>query len=654
METTVIAPNSGRAPSMKGMPTSATAQDDGPVNPRCEAHSNDCRTGCFVMRKIIAHIFGRNKLCTCQIPEHCWVQWCRKHYQRLRHRMMEQGWIFLQIKCLRTQLGRMEEWGEVQSFTIVLQRKFQIELNRTDPAKNPEEEAGVIQLPETISKSQDKDHTKASLNLFLYPFLGAGKCFDDVYAVIDAVEKAANEGQLKNLPPLQFLPLIDATLHPPPLIARPRKQRKAYKRQVHNIVSNDDIELEALVYSNTTKIRESGPSCHSSPALKSSFSHKTIKDQVETELATQELPTTRTPVITISEHEIKCIIRSDNDDATAQRIVADSTDPEVDSDNPSPVAQPSSCLNNSKYKAESMTHVLLSSSKTEYEIDEVFENKIQSSTVDKDKISKALISGITDKKYKQLAQTLANKNGDSAIKKRAGVTGLLSGRLESTGNWRKTPVPASRNAAIHEATEPLRRNNPIEFCSYPIDPTRTYQYLLNDTSGHIEAPAIGKSKNSAMKTHIKRTFSLEKHTATNEPENTDNPALYDGNTITQSWVYGGPPIDASTVTTPHDVSVHSILNTSSQQTLTQKSDTSTKSADSGRFSLAPIPSTDGDANTDPFSSRRNSARSISKSVVEPSSELLPLSGGEKRRRDAEEGSLLEGEPLGKRQTGRFY
>lgn len=31
----------------------------------------------------------------------------------------------------------------------------------------------------------------------LYPFLGAEKSFDDVFAVIDAVERAANEGQLK-------------------------------------------------------------------------------------------------------------------------------------------------------------------------------------------------------------------------------------------------------------------------------------------------------------------------------------------------------------------------------------------------------------------------------------------------------------------------
>lgn len=583
METTDIAPKSSTAPSMEGMPTSATAQDDGPVNPRCEAHSNDCRTGCFVMRKIIAHIFGRNKLCTYQIPEHCWVQWCRKHYQRLRHRMLEQGWIYLQIKCLRTQLGRMEEWGDVQSFTIVLQRKFQIEFNRPDPAKNSENETGVIQLPKTISKSQDKGHTKASPNLSLYPFLGAGKCFDYVYAVIDAVEKAANEGQLKNFPPLQFLPLIDATLHPPPLIARPRKQRKTYKRQVQNIVSNYDIESEALVYSNTAKTRDSGPSCHSSPAPKSSLSQKTIEDQVETKLASRELPTTRTSVMPISEHEIKCIIRSDIDDVTAQRMVADSADPEVDSDNPSPVAQPSSCLNNRKNKVESMPHILLSSSKTEYEIDEVFENKIQSSTIDKVKISKALISGITDKKYKELAQTLANKNGDSAIKKRAGVTNLLSGRLESTRNCRKTPVPASQNAAIHEATEPLRRNNPVEFCSYPIDPTCTYQSLPHDTSGHIEAPAIGKSENSAMKTHINRSFSLEKHAATNKPENTDNPAIYDGNIVTQTSVYGRPPIDASTVATPHDVSVHSILNTDSQQILTQKSDTSTKVQILGSF-----------------------------------------------------------------------
>lgn len=111
----------------------------------------------------------------------------------------------------------MEKWGEVQSFTIVFQRRFQEELNREDPAQIPEAEAGLGNSPDTTTTSKDdhaKEHTKASPNCFLYPYLGTEKSFDDVYVVINAIEKAANEGQLALLPPLQFLPLIDATLHP--------------------------------------------------------------------------------------------------------------------------------------------------------------------------------------------------------------------------------------------------------------------------------------------------------------------------------------------------------------------------------------------------------------------------------------------------------
>lgn len=147
----IIAPTSISPPSANGAPASTTAQDDSPVNPFCEANSNDCRTGCFVMRKIIAHMFGRNKTCTSQIPDHCWVKWCRKHYQRLRHRMLEQGWIFLQINCLRTQLSRMEKWGEVQSFTISLQQRFQEELNRNNPAQAPEDKAGLGNSPDNYN-----------------------------------------------------------------------------------------------------------------------------------------------------------------------------------------------------------------------------------------------------------------------------------------------------------------------------------------------------------------------------------------------------------------------------------------------------------------------------------------------------------------------
>lgn len=701
----VIAPNSVSSPTMNGESASTTAQDHGPVNSFCEAQMNDCRTGCFVMRKIIAHVFGRNKACTCQIPDHCWVQWCRKHYQRLRHRMLEQGWIFLQINCLRIQLGRMEKWGEVKSFTIVLQRRFQ-ELNRKDPANDPEHGAGLIHLPDTTTISKyhhANEHTKACPNRFLYAFLGAEKSFDDVYSVIDAVEKAADEDQLKILPPLQFLPFIDATMHPPPLIARPRKQRKVYKKQAQNSMPNGDRDLKFLVGSNTAKSIDFSPNWHSSPALKSSLSHNTIKHQVAAELSSRQFSTTKAPITKISEHEIKYIIISNDEDAAAQRIVPDSICFKVFSDITSPVAQPSSSLSDIKSQVEVRTHPLLSSSTIEYEIDEASVNNMQDFTVDKDKDLAALSAeSIVEKKQShvvsntlQLPRILTSQNGDSATKKRAGITSLLSSRVKRVEDSRKisilAPLPpkiqvlpagsipvidnkhgfvgykiktaksdkagplsaqrphfhsriSRKNATTLEPTEPLSRNNPIQIYSYPIDPTRTYQSVLSNAHGHIEALAEEKCKDSAIETHTKGSFSLIKHTAANEHEDTDTQVLYGGNpilSIPQMGFYGWRPINVSTVTTPYPVSVSSTVNandnTHSQEALTRNSDIRTKSAIPERFALAPSSSKDRDANTDP-SPLGISARFITRRVLEPSSRILPHYGGEKRGLPAEVGS----------------
>lgn len=699
MGTMVIMPNSASSPSINGALASTPAQDDGPVNPLCEAHNNDCRTGCFVMRKIIAHVFGRNKACTSQIPDHCWVQWCRKHYQRLRHRMLEQGWIYLQINCIRKQLGKMERWGEVQSFTIILQRKFQEELNLKDPVKNPKDEAELVHLPDTTTESKvyhATKQTKASPNGFLYPFLGAEKSFDNVYAVIDTVEKAANEGQIKVLPPLQFLPLIDAPLRPPP---RPRKQRKrkVHKQQAHNSRPNNDSDLETLVDSNVAESIDSSPSWHSLSALKSSLSHNTIKDQVTAELASP-------PVTGIPEHEIKYAIISDDDDAAAERIVPDSTDSEAASNIPSPAAQPSNRLNNTIHQVEERTPT------TENEVDEAVENEMQDSTVDKDKVSAALIAESIAKKKQsnvasnalQLAHTSASQNGDSMTKECAGVTGLLSSRVEKTDYSRKILIPAPfppkiqaqppgsipvidkehgvigyktvkaksdkvgplsaqspnfhprisrKKAATFEPASTLRRNNPIQLNPYPKDPTRTYQLMLDDVKDLIEAPAADECKDFAMETHIRRSFLLERHAATNAHKDTDTPVIYDGNSIA-SFSYGWAPVNASTVKTSYAISVGNMVNTNdNKEAMALDSHTSTNSANSEKFSLAPSPSSDGNADTDPLSFGI-SASSIARYALEQSSRILPIPGNEKRRRDdAEQGPLLKRQSLGKRKVG---
>jgi hypothetical protein len=69
----------------------------------------NCDTG-SQPRKAISHIFGRNKMCTRLIPQHVWVHYCRKHYQRSRYRNPKE-YAKLQCDLVQQQIRRVHEWS---------------------------------------------------------------------------------------------------------------------------------------------------------------------------------------------------------------------------------------------------------------------------------------------------------------------------------------------------------------------------------------------------------------------------------------------------------------------------------------------------------------------------------------------------------------
>ncbi|KAB8253286.1 hypothetical protein BDV35DRAFT_3095 [Aspergillus flavus] len=71
-------------------------------------------------RKVISHIFGRNKYATKRFPDHVWVHYCRQHYQRVRYRV---EWPVTQCELLMVVLGRMERWGGVKGWDVVLRKR---------------------------------------------------------------------------------------------------------------------------------------------------------------------------------------------------------------------------------------------------------------------------------------------------------------------------------------------------------------------------------------------------------------------------------------------------------------------------------------------------------------------------------------------------
>lgn len=114
-----------------------------------------CDTG-SQMRKAISHIFGRNKMCTRLIPQHIWVHYCRKHYQRSRYRNPRE-YAKLQCDLVQEQIRRVHFWSEgnrelglpgvVQGWTLALRKREQerqqalenkLNRKRKRPAQNPD------------------------------------------------------------------------------------------------------------------------------------------------------------------------------------------------------------------------------------------------------------------------------------------------------------------------------------------------------------------------------------------------------------------------------------------------------------------------------------------------------------------------------------
>lgn len=512
---------------------STTAEDIGRVNPNCEAQSSDCRTDCFNMRKIVAHIFGRNKACTAQIPEHCWVEWCRKHYQRLRHRMLEQGWIFLQINCLKTQLGRMEEWGQVQSWTILLQHKFQEELDREVAAQKPEDEAGFpSNSTKTTVTAQDdhaNEHTKTSPNRFLHVFLGEKKTFHDVYAVIGAVENAANEGRLVSFPPLQFLPLIDATLHPPPPIARPRKQRKpkVYKNKAHSNIPKNGSDLETLANSANAKSSYLSSIRDPSPALKSSLRLHSANEQVATEPLPSQFVTKRPQTTTVSKHKFQYIAIAEIEARTASEVVTNNTSSEIFKDNALPVTQQSSSHIIIRNQVPALNS-LLSIFSTSQDRVGLFADGMHGSGVDKgeDQDAAAFIStpmaedekvGIASKTL-QVAQSLARRERSYATKKSSGGIRSSNSPENSHNSRRDTLLLAADPQKIK--TLPPPGSSSIIDKNYGLIGYKTLKSRFGNPTG-LSSPAAHRPLSHPEKFHDKTSPAL----ASTEPIDKEKTAM---------------------------------------------------------------------------------------------------------------------------------
>ncbi|KAK9432286.1 hypothetical protein V1505DRAFT_17528 [Lipomyces doorenjongii] len=82
----------------------------------CAGADSECHVD-VPARKVVSHIFGRNKRQTLAIPEDMWVFICRRHYQRESYR--KETFPILQTKLVLMQLDKLEQWGKVSNFKLI-------------------------------------------------------------------------------------------------------------------------------------------------------------------------------------------------------------------------------------------------------------------------------------------------------------------------------------------------------------------------------------------------------------------------------------------------------------------------------------------------------------------------------------------------------
>jgi hypothetical protein len=191
--------------------TDAVDQSEGPFDPLCKAlHSGKpCATNSGNHRKVISHVFGRNKTSTQQLPEDCWILWCRMHYQRNRYRDISLGvWHKRQLEIVRDQLNAFENVKADQKWEIALRKATQDTLIAES----------LTQVSPAISDADmGCDGDPACWERFLAPHTGSHKTFGDIRNTLAVIEKEFNtpaflarDNKDKVFPGVEFLAMSTA------------------------------------------------------------------------------------------------------------------------------------------------------------------------------------------------------------------------------------------------------------------------------------------------------------------------------------------------------------------------------------------------------------------------------------------------------------
>ncbi|KAL8895797.1 MAG: hypothetical protein Q9207_008004 [Kuettlingeria erythrocarpa] len=181
------------------------------IDPVCAGEADGpCTLGSGDHRKVVSHVFGRNKRCTHQIPEDCWIKYCRKHYQRQKYRCPA-DWFETQLILVDGQIDKMEAWGGISSWTIAIRKREREILDY--------ENAYLAQHGTMPTGPLCRER-------FLVPYLGSNKSFADIRNLIDVINKECDDTKNLTLPSFELLPVIDDRRNPRPKRGAARRPGK--------------------------------------------------------------------------------------------------------------------------------------------------------------------------------------------------------------------------------------------------------------------------------------------------------------------------------------------------------------------------------------------------------------------------------------------
>ncbi|KAI1845096.1 hypothetical protein JX265_002818 [Neoarthrinium moseri] len=175
---------------------------------------DNCDTG-SQPRKAISHIFGRNKLCTRMIPQHVWVHFCRKHYQRSRYRNAQE-YAKLQCELVQKQIQRVQAWsdenkragqsGVVQDWSLSVRKREQKRLDDRVSTKASKKRP-------YREETDDEDADRAVLNGTAVPGWLLNKCNSgyttaQIEEIVAQLKTEMDQGKLTQIPDIEILPNI--------------------------------------------------------------------------------------------------------------------------------------------------------------------------------------------------------------------------------------------------------------------------------------------------------------------------------------------------------------------------------------------------------------------------------------------------------------